>query len=44
MFPSNAAALEYRKRLIAKPGMYYDPTHRLEPDDSDPLADLIADD
>lgn len=36
--------IEYRKRLIAKPGMYYDPTHRLEPDTHDHLAEAVADD
>lgn len=41
LFPTTNEALEYRKRLIPKPGYYYDPTHRLDRDESDPLADAI---
>lgn len=44
MFPGKEAEIAYRKRLIAVPGMYYDPTHRLERDSSDPLKDAIEDD
>lgn len=44
LFPGNAAEIEYRRRLIPKPGYYYDPSHRLERDSGNHLADAIADD